>query len=264
MKWQDDIVKAQDFSLSDPYDEDGGEQIASINSQVSWRITKDIDGIDNKNGVYIYLGSIGDSQEASYVTASKSGEMMLNTTWSQYWYVFDTTVDITIDDKSKGKVTLFKDSPLTTAESTTISSSISFGAGCFGDIPTANASYGTSTSETLPDFALQNMSSHPEGILSHKYYAASLEGDPVHNVTDTPKAAPVQAYSNIPIISQGLWVADSSYKGVTTFTITLNINLVAAHMNALKWSTQYSDYSVTQTFTINWDDIEENVSSDEE
>ncbi|MEZ8127799.1 hypothetical protein [Enterovibrio norvegicus] len=245
------ITKVSNKKLVDPYHESGTKpQQAQISLNCTYELVGDVVGTNGKNGVTINLGAPGQGEEATVATSSLDGEMMLSTLWSQYFYAWSVDVTIDVDEGSKGKVNIYQEGPLTTTESQTMTSTINFNAGFFGDAPTGGTSLGSSASQTIPNFAVENMSQHLSGLLNQKYYLASL-GDHPEGIK-TPKTAPKQAYSNIPIISQGLWVTDKDFTGKTTFKITIKLNLVAAHANLAENICKHSDLTLESSFEVDW------------
>ena len=244
-------MKCQSLSLKDPYDESGTiPQTAQIQLDCTYNLVGDVEGTDGKNGILINLGALTTGEEATTATSAISGQMMLNTHWSQYYYTWQVDVMVMVDAQSRGKVNILQEGPPTTPESKVITSSTSFNAGFNGDEPTGGVTLGSSTSQTLPDFAVQNTSQHLNGILNHRYYLASLGDNPCG--FGNPKSAPEQAYSNIPIISQGLWVTDTTFTEKTTFEILIQMQLIAAHANFVENVAKYSPLSLNTYFEVDW------------
>jgi hypothetical protein len=224
---------------SDVYDEaDGATQTARVALSFYWTSSKKNPDHGGNNAFFINLGSgnAGAGTERSTVTASTTGNMMMNTYWSQYWYTWQIDVEIFPDQESVGKVKLVVDGPPTSQVNTTVSSSISCSGGFFGDQVTGSFGLSSSQSETYPDIGIKNVSDNAAGKLYHVYYPEALEGDPLS--FGAPKDAPAQCYSNIPIISQGLWVWEPDLLGSTIFTVRVRQTLMAAHVN---FAEVYSD-----------------------
>jgi hypothetical protein len=218
---------------SDVYDEaDGATQTARVALSFYWTSSKKVPDYGGNNAFLINLGSGIAGTERSTVTASTTGDMMMNTYWSQYWYTWRIDVEIFPDQESEGKVKLVHDGPPTSQVNTTVSSSINCSGGIFGDQATGSVGLSSSQSETYPDIGIKNVTDNAAGKLHHVYYPEALEEKPYSDFALTIKDAPAQCYSNIPIISQGLWVWEPDLLGSTIFTVRVRQILMAAHANA--------------------------------
>lgn len=245
---------------SDVYDEaDGATQTARIALSFHW-VTGSETSYGGKNAFLINLGSTkGAGMESSAVTASTTGDMMMNTYWSQYWYTWQIDVEIWPDQGSEGNVKIVDDGPITSQLTTTISSSLNCSAGVFGDQATGSVGYSSSQSANYPDMGIKNITDNAAGKLHHIYYPESLEGKAIADIAGAPKDAPAQCYSNIPIISQALWVCEPDFRESTVFTVRILHTLVAAHSNFATNKTEYVAHEHFALIEVDWQTLEARI-----
>lgn len=239
--------------------DDGATQTARITLSFYWGFLEKVADYGGKNAFFINLGTTGANSESSAVTASTTGDMMMNTYWSQYWYTWRIDVEIWPDQWSEGKVKIVQDGPTTSQVNTTASSSISISGGAFGDQATGSVGFSSSMSHTYPDIGIKNITNDAAGKLHHIYYPESLEGKAIADIANAPKDAPAQCYSNIPIISQALWVCEPDFRESTVFTVRIFHTLVAAHSNFATNNTEYGSHEHVAVIEVDWQTLEARI-----
>jgi hypothetical protein len=273
------------FTLIDQYNEaNGATQTAELGIGASWGILGQISGTDSEhvNGIMISLAPSSSGAASSSVMASTSGQMLMSTKYSQYWWLLGAGVQIQPDSASP--VTLAVAGPIGTQDMNTVSTSVSIGAGFFGGDPTANGSYSTSFSTSFSDFQVSDLSQLQGSALKTLYYMSSYSDgqfypdgrnyltwqenlDPLSPdfLSDLQSRAggPFRVHqpsynawqSSLPLISQGIWVVDQAFTGVTTFSITTYLTFAAWHLN---FESAYAAvYPVCQTtsFQVDWSQV---------
>jgi len=273
------------FTLPDQYEEaNGATQTAELGIGASWGILGEITGTDSEhvNGIMISLAPSSSGAASSSVMASTSGQMMMNTKYSQYWWLLGAGVQIQPDGQSP--VTLVAAGPTGTQDMNSVSTSVSIGAGFFGGDPTANGSYSTSYSTSFSDFQVADLSQLQGGPLRTLYYMSSYSDGQFYpdgrsyltweeNLNSSTQAfqsdlvsragGPFRLHqpsynawqSSLPLISQGIWVVDQSFTGVTTFSVSAYLTFVAWHLNFESvYATAWPE-STTLTFQVDWSQV---------
>jgi len=279
-------TKTLDDSFGEADDGRPTSQDSQVQMNCTYAICKQMAEFGNKSGILIHLCPSVAGAQATTVSGSKSGMMMLDTTWSKYWFITAIKVKIYPDDASQAAgVKIGYDAPPTTENNHQIDSSISVNAGFFGGTPTGGVAASCSFSTTIGDFKVDNNSDFGKGVLEHNYSMAATKQGPfdpkggginwwsgllggwgflIHadsggglfgGIMGTPNDPPDAAVSNLPIASQGLWVVPDEFSGQTTFTVEFEILYLAAHTNALGPYIHSDKADFSQTFVIDWSQI---------
>jgi hypothetical protein len=247
----------------------GTNQTARLGVGVRWGVLQKVSGFQNHdrvNGIVIMLSPYTINGEGAVTTSvipayKPSGQMILNTDYSKYWWLMGCGVQISPDDPS---TILVAASPTGTVDMNSVTSSISISAGFFGDQPTANGGFSNSFTTSFPDFSVADLSELEGAALKTLYYMSAYSGgrfkpdgqgplswdENLHS--DDPKfisqladqasvtdggalhlhgPSPNAYQSSLPVLSQGIWMVDRAFVGTTTFTVDFFITSVAWHKN---------------------------------
>jgi hypothetical protein len=259
VKLDDTLSTTVPQTLHDVFGYGSGAQSASIQLVCRYGIAQDLTEYGGRNGLLVALGPDQSGAVASNVQAS-AGALMADTSDDKYWFTKSASVQIT----SGAGMSLVMEGPGTTAVNEEVSTSISFGAGFFGDAPTANGSYSSSVSKALPDFAVTDQSTLQSGTVQHVYHLAATSAGEFNSDkdafswNDNPAEPPDMAKSNLPLVSQGFWVCDEGFTGKSSFSITVTHVLLALDESLSttpdKW--QETSYSATLALpNIDWSTI---------
>lgn len=165
--------------------------------------------------------------------------LLCDTNSCRQWYTESIRVEMSFpDDKGKDaeqRIALVSDGPQTTSQSgsKSVSNSVDFQAGFFGETITGSvsSSFSTSVSVSLEDFEVRDLSDKKEHICVHEYRLALADGTDYKDPTSllpqgfgeqmaalfasggaALRTLPPRATSSFPIISQALFRARESYK----------------------------------------------------
>lgn len=257
VKLNDTLSQTTPQALQDPFGFGSGPQTASIQLVCRYGIAQKLTEYGGRNGILVALGS----DQGGVASNVQSGSMMVDNSNDKYWFTKSAHVQI----ESGPGLTLVMEGPGTTAINETVSSSINFGAGFFGDAPTVNGGYSSSISKSIQDFAVIDQSQLDKGQVDHLYHLAATPDAGAFTTDkdaftwdDNPSEPPDLAKSNLPMISEGFWVCDEGFAGKSSFTISVTHVLLALDESA-KWdpdSFQETSYSATLALPeIDWSTV---------
>jgi hypothetical protein len=243
MNLEDTLVKQLTYVLPDYYGEaaPGTTQAASVAIKLRYRIFQNLPQYGGRNGILIALFPEAKGTEGSFVQASPTGKMMMDTYWSKYW--FTESVDVTMQDYvgsgHKAGTTLIYDGPANTPTSQTLTSAISVAGGFSGNGPNLSGGYNSTDATTIVDFKLQNTTSND--IVKHRYQMAATPSGGVYNDPDdifsgfpvgAPYDPPAISVDNLPLVSQAFWICQPGFHGTSYFCVEVDHTLMALHCNA--------------------------------
>lgn len=203
--------------------------------------------------------------EGGAIAADVTGKMTNNRDDKRGYYTESAQVTMSLEDRN---ASLYADGPQTTTGSSATTSStaigVNVGAGTFAAMPTTSASFGltigSSFTRDLSDFKVQNNSTLQQ--LVHNYQLATTTGGTYNSANDLPDTSsggyfkgcplfrlPDLAVSNLPIMSQGIWIVDSK-KAIDT---AVNIHVVH-HLVRVEKTFEFSKVKLNiQRYTITRD-----------
>lgn len=284
------------WSMADAFNEapKGTTQTARLGLGVRWGVLQKVSGFQNQdrvNGIVVMLSPYTINGEGAVTTSvlpaySPSGQMILNTDYSKYWWLMGCGVQISPDSASPAL--LVAAAPTGTIDMNSVTSSLSISAGFFGDQPTVNGGFSNSFTTSFPDFSVADLSELEGSALKTLYYMSAysagkfepdgqgpLSWDENINASDPafvdslarqasvtnggalhlhgPAANAYQ--SSLPVLSQGIWMVDRSFVGITTFTVEFFITCVAWHKNLASTYAKTDPRRFSLSFTIDWSQV---------
>jgi hypothetical protein len=179
------------------------------------------------------------------------------------WFTEDVLVGIGFDDAAPGELVVSKDSPDTTSQAGSVSSSVSlnFSGGFFGDQPTANAGVAISNSFTasLADFSIVNRSTN-DRVLHEVSLSMTREGHPYRAPKDLVDMSvggqltgalllhpPDRAVSNLPLPSQAIFWAQQELNNDRSLRVTVTQRLRKVEKTFKFFTVEVKDWAMTET-----------------
>jgi hypothetical protein len=254
MKLADTIISSHTCTLEDRFNEGQGKvQTASIQLVCRYSIVQQLTAYGGRNGLLVALCPSNEGTVASSVQAT-ADSLIVDDSFDKYWFTKTAVVSI----NSGPGMSIGNEGPGTTPMGHQVSSSISINAGFFGDMPTGGVAYTSSSSISLPDFAVLDQSQNSSGTLHHYYGLAATSGgaftddkDMFSTVLDMPYEPPALAKTNLPIPSQGFWICNEGFNGVSNVSITVTHTLLAVDVTYINVPPEYAWLESSYSSTIN-------------
>ncbi|MFD1876782.1 hypothetical protein ACFSF3_06490 [Vibrio chagasii] len=205
---------------------------------------------------------------AQSLQASDSGSLVLDDSDNKGWFLAGCNIEMNVslvDGKDETKLQLQQHSPPTTDYSGSKSSSLSINASMFGDVPTVGGAFSTSFSTTINDVGITD-SSNKESVRTTMYMGKSnnntfepnggfltwtdiesrdvkdlgndfkclIESGFFKDLEDTVEVSgiPPACYSDMPLLSQGIWELPESFSGKLNVSIDYCLVFGAVHSNS--------------------------------
>ncbi|MGF1827237.1 hypothetical protein [Vibrio splendidus] len=262
------------FTLKAPsFKDKASDQVGGITGPVQWGILSKLANNPDENAILVSLcpisaNDLNINSVAQSIQTSANGSLILDDSDNKGWFLAGCNIEIDvsmIDGKKEQSLVLQQHSPPTTEYSGSKSSSLSFNASMFGDVPTVGGAFSTSFSTTLNDVGITD-SSNDKSLRTTMYMGKSnsntfepnggflswqdietrsedelgddfkclIESGFFNDLDDNVDVSgiPPACYSNMSLLSQGIWALPQSYSGKVSISLKYCLVFGAVHSNS--------------------------------